>query len=250
MEYSLTFHFLFLIIGVVAGIINILAGSGSILTLGIMSLMGIPANIANGTNRIGIVLFGLTGAYQFNKKKSLNFKLSFPLIFLALIGAFFGSFTALEISNDGFEFVLGCIFFVLFFVVWLKPEEQIAKNKVIPKPFIYGAVILVGFYAGFIQVGAGVILLIVLKILLKQNYSLLNPLKLVVITSANILALILFSNNGLISWEIGISLAFGQIIGSYFGVKLNESNFNMNSIIQATLLLLITFSILKFWKII
>jgi uncharacterized membrane protein YfcA len=250
MEFGLTYHFLFIIIGVVAGIINILAGSGSILTLGIMSLMGIPADVANGTNRIGIVLFGVSGVYQFNKKSSLDFKLSFPLVILSLIGALFGTLTALKISKDGFEFILGCVFFVLFFVVWLKPEEKIGKHHTFPKFLIYLAIVLVGFYAGFIQVGAGVILLIVLKILLQQNYTALNPIKLIVITAANILALILFTNGGLINWEIGISLAIGQIIGSYYGVKINQSDLNVNSIIQASLLVLITLSVLKFWKII
>ncbi len=249
MEFSLINHFLFITIGLVAGIINILSGSGSILTLGIMSLMGIPVDIANGTNRIGIVLFGLSGVYQFNQKGSLNFKSSLPLVIVAIIGSFFGALTALKISKDGFEFILGLIFFILFFVVWLKPEQKIVDKFTLPKSIIYLFVCLVGFYAGFIQVGAGVILLIVLKFFLQKNYSALNPLKLIVITLANILALILFTNGGLINWEIGISLALGQIIGSYYGVKINESNLNVNSIIQISLLFLITLSVLKYWNI-
>jgi uncharacterized membrane protein YfcA len=250
MEFDITYHFLFVIIGIFAGIINILAGSGSILTLGIMSLLGVPTDVANGTNRIGIVLFGLSGTYQFNKKRSLDIKLSFPFVLLSLFGAFFGTLTALRLSKDSFDFILGCIFFFLFFVVLLKPEEKISNNFKLPNFIIKIGIFFIGFYAGFIQVGAGVILLIVLKILLKKNYTNLNPIKLIVITSANVLALILFTNGGLINWEIGISLAIGQIIGSFYGVKLNQSDLNINSIIQASLLVLITLSVLKFWKIV
>ena len=54
-------------VGFVAGFINILAGSGSLLTLPLLMFLGLPANVANGTNRIAILLQIVIGITSFKK---------------------------------------------------------------------------------------------------------------------------------------------------------------------------------------
>ena len=69
-------------IGLMAGFINTLAGSGSLLTLPLLMFMGLPANVANGTNRIAILLQNIVGVSSFKQQKVFNFRGTFVYIFL------------------------------------------------------------------------------------------------------------------------------------------------------------------------
>ena len=58
--------------GIAAGFINTLAGGGSMLTLPVMMMMGMPADIANGTNRVGVLFQSLTAMRGFDKENKLE----------------------------------------------------------------------------------------------------------------------------------------------------------------------------------
>jgi uncharacterized membrane protein YfcA len=72
--------------GIAAGFINTIAGSGSLLTLPLFMAFGLPAPVANGTNRIGILLQSLVGVFSFKKQNLLDFSSAFKLLFLPLSG--------------------------------------------------------------------------------------------------------------------------------------------------------------------
>jgi uncharacterized membrane protein YfcA len=77
---------LLIITGILAGFINTLAGSGSLITLPLLMFMGLPANIANATNRIGIFLQSAVGAVSFRQNKVFEYKEGIWLALPALIG--------------------------------------------------------------------------------------------------------------------------------------------------------------------
>lgn len=245
---DLTFQntILLIIAGLLAGIINILAGSGSILTLGLMAILGIPANIANATNRLGILIFGISGSFQFHKKGELDLKQSKKAIIICFIGGILGAIGATLISKEGLNIVLGCVFFIFLFIVGFQTEKRL-KLSAKSSPYINPSMFLIGMYAGFIQIGTGIALLLVLKILLNQKFQKLNPLKVFIITGINLLALIVFYFGDLINWPVAIVLSVGQIIGSVIGVKINSSKMDLELPIRITLLILILISIGKFW---
>ncbi len=58
--------------GFVAGFINTLAGSGSLVTLPVLIFLGLPANVANGTNRVAILLQNVVGVSSFSQQKVLT----------------------------------------------------------------------------------------------------------------------------------------------------------------------------------
>ena len=63
---------LLLATGVVSGFINTLAGGGSMLTLPVLMISGMPADIANGTNRLAVLAQSATGAFEFNRVGRLD----------------------------------------------------------------------------------------------------------------------------------------------------------------------------------
>ncbi|PLX11319.1 MAG: integrase, partial [Marinilabiliales bacterium] len=100
-------YLLFVGVGFVAGIINTLAGGGSLLTLPLLMFFGLEANVANATNRIAIILQNIVGVASFKKKNVLNFKLGFHLAIPALIGSVIGAFIAVEIDEDMMKKTIG-----------------------------------------------------------------------------------------------------------------------------------------------
>ena len=64
-------------VGIVAGIINTLAAGGSMLTLPVLMALGLPPNMANGTNRIAIFLQNVVGVSSFHREKIMDFPSGF-----------------------------------------------------------------------------------------------------------------------------------------------------------------------------
>jgi len=83
-------------VGLLAGIMNTLAGGGSMLTLPMLMFLGLDANIANATNRIAIFFQNLVAVTSFEKKGVKAFRISLPLGTVAAAGAILGSFIALD----------------------------------------------------------------------------------------------------------------------------------------------------------
>ena len=108
--------------GLIAGFINTLAGSGSLLTLPLLIFIGLPPNVANGTNRIAIMLQSLVGSMGFRKQGSLDLKTGLLLGIPSVVGSIAGALIALAISSKMMERVVGILLIIMFFVVLFKPE--------------------------------------------------------------------------------------------------------------------------------
>ena len=233
--------------GISAGIINTIAGSGSIITLSLLSFLGLPVQVANGTNRIGLLFQSSTSSFQFYKQGELSLRGKFWLLIFSVFGALLGVLTASHIDAFMFQRVVGFLFCLLFFVVLFKPQQYIKVSETLKKlvPFIFG---VIGFYAGFIQAGAGVFMLAVLNAVWSKSFSAINPLKVFIIFLINVIALIGYAIADQVNWGFGVSLGVGQIIGALIGVRLNNLINNIESVIRLLLLVLIVVSILKFWN--
>jgi len=103
--------------GIVAGFINTLAGSGSLLTLPLLMFIGLPPNIANGTNRVAIMLQSLVGSMGFRKQGLLNLRTGFILGIPSMLGSVAGALLALTINTRSMEKVVGVLLIIMFFIV-------------------------------------------------------------------------------------------------------------------------------------
>jgi len=205
--------------GFIAGIMNTLAGYGSIITLTIlMDVIGLPANIANGTNRVNVLANSVAGAigYQNNGKLSID-KGKWILITVCL-GAIVGVVTAVNVSNEQFREVFKYLVVVLFLAIIVNPKRWIRDHdEVVDLPWWKLVLIYfpIGFYGGFIQMGMGVIFLMASVLVSKFTIIRANALKLVVVVIYTIMSLGIFHYNGLVDWKIGAILAIGAAAGGY-----------------------------------
>ena len=232
--------------GLIAGLINTISGSGSIITLSLMAFFGIPLDVANGTNRIGILTHGIKSSYSFHQRGELELKKYWPLILICIAGAIGGTITALLISNDTFNLALGFIFLLLLLILIFEPQKRIKAGSKFKNALPY-LMFPIGFYGGFIQVATGIFLLTILHVLTGKKLQSLNPIKVFIIMLFNIPALLLFIWGGKINWELGIALAVGQYFGALFGVKINSTKRNIEPILKTFLIVLILISIGRFW---
>jgi len=210
-------------LGVLVGFINLVSAGGSLITLPTLIFLGLPPTIANGTNRIGILIQNFLGMYQFYKKGLINWKLNFILAIPAVIGSIIGAQYAIELSDDAFNNVLAIVMIVLLILIFLKPQQYIkieksswlVKNKMIILSIVF---IFIGFYGGFIQAGVGFLIIIFLTLLDKEMLLVeMHSVKTVVVTIYLLISTFVFIYNGQINWSYALVLSIGSGIGGWIG---------------------------------
>jgi len=207
--------------GVVAGWLNVMAGGGSLLTVPIMVFMGIPGPVANGTNRIAILLQNITAVTTFHKKGFSDFKLSLSLAAAASFGALFGAQVGVHLEGEWFNRVLALIMLGILVLMWTGGLQQKGDNSGGEKPqrLVLGHILMVGagFWGGFIQIGVGFILMPILHRVLGLNLVLTNMHKVFIALVYTIVALAVFASQLQLLWWIGLWLALGNAIGGWLG---------------------------------
>lgn len=207
--------------GVVAGFINTTAGGGSMLTIPLLMFLGLPANIANGTNRIAILLQNVIGVQTFRKKKVLDLKTDYKLAVPAVVGSIIGALIAVELNVDLLRKVIAGLMVVLLLIVVLKPEvwvkERAGTTLAKPGLFQYTIFFFIGLYGGFIQMGVGFFLLAGLVLGAGQNLVRANAIKVFIVLIYIFFSLGIFIYHKQVDFVAGLILAVGNMIGAWFG---------------------------------
>jgi uncharacterized membrane protein YfcA len=99
--------------GVLVGIINTLGGGGSVITMSLFMAMGMPIGIANGTNRIAVLLQNLSATISFLRKGMLHIKSCVLLSLPAIVGNIFGAMVASEVSESLFKICLSAVLVII-----------------------------------------------------------------------------------------------------------------------------------------
>lgn len=214
------FHILIAVIGgLFAGILNTLAGNGSAITLSILTeVIGLPGNLANGTNRLGVLAQGVTGSYTFYRHGKLNIGRSKWIICWVTLGAVLGVFVAVWVSSEQFKSIFRFLMLAMLVVILVKPKRWLQESNPDKKlsPFLSVPLFLaLGFYGGFIQMGMGVFFLAIMVLVARYSIIEANAVKIFVVMLYTVFVIAIFQWKGLIDWEIGLVLAVGQATGGW-----------------------------------
>ncbi|MGD2246362.1 MAG: sulfite exporter TauE/SafE family protein [Candidatus Aminicenantes bacterium] len=217
--------FLLFGIGIVVGFVNVNAGGGSSLTLPTLIFMLGDGALANGTNRVAIFFQNLFAVASFKKREFHEFRLSGKLSLLTLPGAIIGSILATRISSVLFERILGGVLIFIVISMFItrsygngnKDQDQ-ERHK---NWLIYPALVGIGFYGGFLQIGVGFLFMAALYHLFKLDLIRVNMHKVFIILVYTVPAMIIFLVTGNINWKFGLSLAAGSAIGAWFGARVS-----------------------------
>lgn len=209
--------------GLFAGFVNTLAGSGSLLTLPLLMFLGLPANIANGTNRIGVLAQSAIGAWSFRNQKIYSVRESMWMAIPATLGSLAGSLLAIRINERIMELLIGGLLIFMFFVILYKPEQWVREHALGISARRRGWVILIfffiGIYGGFIQAGVGFFLLAALVLGAGMGLTKANAVKVAIVAIFTAVALLVFILSGQVNYFIGLILAAGQGVGALIASK-------------------------------
>lgn len=206
-----------LIGGFFAGIINSMAGGGSLLSVPLLSLAGVGGTVANGTNRIAVLIQNVTGAYGYARRDVGNRAKTIQVLIPAVLGGLVGSLAASRIPDEAFERLFGLLMLPLLALSIWKPKADTTKE---PWPRWLSTVVFlgVGFYAGAVQAGVGLIILLVLA---RAGFDLVtaNAMKTIVILAITLIAVPVFIYNGQVRWVPALVLSVGMGAGGYVGAN-------------------------------
>jgi len=207
--------------GFLAGFINTLAGSGSLVSLPALVFAGLPVNLANGTNRIAILLQNVVGVRGFRSHGLLDSRQATFLAIPAAAGAIAGAHIAVGLDEALMRRAIGFIMLFMLLVILVKPKRWIEgqPSHVRDRPALRDLFLffLIGVYGGFIQAGVGIFLLA--GLVLSAGFDLVraNAIKVFIVLFFTVPALAIFVMNQQVNWGLGLLLAVGNMSGALAG---------------------------------
>jgi uncharacterized membrane protein YfcA len=233
----------------IAGGINTLAGNGSAITLTILTeILGLPPNLANGTNRIGIFMQSAIASVVFQNNGKLNALKYKKYVIPIIIGAIAGGILAINVSNEQFKAVFKFMMVFMFIAVLVKPKRWLrpTDDDFNPKWYVYIPLLLaLGFYGGFIQMGMGIFFLIIMVLGMRINLIESNAIKGFVIAVYTLLLIAIFHYQEMIDWKLGGIMAVGQTLGGYLTAKFASKYKKADQVAYYVLIVVMVLAIFK-----
>ena len=238
-----------LLAGLAAGIINTLAGGGSLLTLPVLIFMGLPPHVANGTNRIGIVIQALVGTAGYRSKGVSTYPFNVYLGIAAFFGSLIGAQIAMDIRGDLFNRILAIIMLIVVAIIVLKPKtnDTSLPERLTGKYLVYAIIgfFFIGIYGGFINAGIGFIIMLFLNNVNRLSLIKTNATKVSLVFIYTCGALALFAYNGTVDWTTGLVLAIGTSLGAWWSSRWSVDK--GEGVIKIAMIVMVTAMSIKLW---
>lgn len=220
MDYSFLSMAGIVVIGAAAGFFNTIGGGGTLLVLPFLTFMGMDIAVANGTNRLGVLLQSGTAAVEYGRKKVLSLKTALPLALFSTIGSVAGTFLAINIDRKYLNLsVAAAISFMAVLLVFRPAMWETVRETKVPRYTVFAVFFAIGVYGGFIQAGVGFFLSWALAVAVGVDLVRGNAIKMVIVGTYNIISLAIFYKSGLVDIPVGLALAGGSVVGAVFGAK-------------------------------
>jgi uncharacterized membrane protein YfcA len=236
-------------LGIFVGFINILAGGGSLLALPVMIFLGLPATVANGTNRVAILIQNIAAIAGFQQHKVFPWRMSLLAALPATLGAIWGANLALDITEALFKQILAATMIAVLILTVFDPMEKIRADR---RPLTGLRLLIfiagffgVGVFGGFIQAGVG---FFIISVMLLTGFDLVatNAVKVLVTFIFTIAALIVFISHGQVDYLLGASLGLGSALGGLLATRIAVKK-GHNWIRAFVIVMIIVFSIKLLW---
>jgi hypothetical protein len=203
--------------GFAAGIVNALAGGGSLLTVPLLVLAGLPGTVANGTNRIGILLSCVAAARRFRTEGFSGFGASLTVLPPIALGSIAGGMLIARVADETFEALFGVVMLLLLFPLFRPPPEgpRLPASPIAAFTLYFA----IGLYGGAFQAGIGILLIFALSY---AGYDLVraNSIKAVVNGVQTLAVIPVFIWHRQVAWLPALVLAAGFVAGGEVGARL------------------------------
>jgi len=209
--------------GVLAGIVNTLAGGGSFLALSAFVWVGLPPHVANATNRVSVLVqsavsYAALRAPAADADAGSGGAVGLPEFGVVAVSAVAGAGIAVVVDPDAFEAILAPLLVVMVIVSLARPSAWSEQGE--PSGWRWPALVVSGLYGGFLQAGVGLLLLPTFVVLGGLEATAANRRKVAFVGGLTVPALAVYVAQGLVDWVPAIALTLGSAIGGFVGARL------------------------------
>lgn len=218
----------FLTAGFLAGVINAIAGGGSLIIFPLLVSQGIPAIMANATTTFVVQPGTISSAYGYRKTLRTVPRRYLWLLLPAFFGSIGGAILLKRTSNVDFGHIVP--FFILFAVGLMLLQSRLhhwifgKRGKALEHRYpvvvfciVFVLFFLIGVYGGYFGAGYGIMALALLGLTKLKTIHQMNGLKNLIAISFGTAAMGYYVLNHLVNWSVLPLLICGNIVGGYVG---------------------------------
>ena len=238
-------------IGLFAGVVNTLAGGGSLVTLPVLILfLGLDEATANGTNRLMVIVAAIVASYGYKSKGVSTHPYGLYFGIAATFGAIIGAKIAIDIDGDTFKRFLAIIMITVGLIIVFRSKSIASLNlpERLSGRYLVAALIgffFIGIYGGFLQAGVGIIIMLLLTQVSRLSLVRTNSVKAFSVFFYSIAAVLIFALDGKILWMVGLWMVLGSIVGAWLSSRWSVDK--GDKVIRVTLLIMVTYMAIKLW---
>ncbi|MCU0791041.1 MAG: sulfite exporter TauE/SafE family protein [Nitratireductor sp.] len=205
--------------GFLSSVVNAIAGGGTFLTFGAMTLAGIPPVMANATSSVTQLPGYITSALAYRDEIRKDLREAMLIGGLSVAGGLAGALILLSLSNPQFRAIVPWLLLAATAIFaagpWLKPKSLSPDHPM--KPSGFAAQFAVSVYGGFFGAGMGIMMLAVLGLTKGGDYHRLNAIKNFVSVLIATMAIVVFVGGGVVAWGPALVMIPAGALGGYAG---------------------------------
>jgi uncharacterized protein len=215
--------------GVWAGGINVIVGSGTLVTFPTLLLFGYPPLTANVSNNLGMVAGGVSGIFGYRRELRTNRPILVRLAPASIAGALVGAVLLLVLPADSFKAIVPALIALGLLMVLVGPSvqkrtaaAQHEKSETrLSRVLLTAGVFFLGVYGGYFGAAQGILLVGLMGMILSDGIQRLNAIKNVLATLVNLAAALTFIGFAtyLIDWSVVALISCGAFLGGYLGAR-------------------------------
>jgi uncharacterized membrane protein YfcA len=209
--------------GFFVGFFNTLAGGATVVSIGVMMFLGLPASVANGTHRIAAAFQTATSVAYYGRKKVLDYPAGIRFGIPMTLGSIIGALIAVRLKDPAIERIIGLAMLLMLVFLFVNPKKWLEGNPDLRRKRAGAADYLLyfalGLYGGFIYIGIGYFLLATLVV--RSGFDLVkaNALKSFVVALYVPFSTLIYMWMGLVDYQFALVLTIGQMTGAWMGAR-------------------------------
>ena len=209
--------------GVIAGAINAIVGSGTLLTYPLLIAYGLPPVFATGTNTLGIFPAGAAAAFGYRRELRGRGRTLIPYVITVSIGALIGASLVVLLPAAVFTVVVPWLILLACALVLVQPRllKLLASRGITPGSLsiwaLIPALLFTGCYVGYFGAAAGIVFLALLSLMYDARLQYSNAAKNLLGGAGNLAGAVVFVLAGRVSWEAALVIAAGATVGGLVG---------------------------------
>lgn len=208
--------------GVLTGMINAVAGGGTFLSFGALTLAGIPPVVANATSSITQFPGYVTSTLAYWSDFKTFWRGAVALVVASILGSLAGAWILLQLDNPSFRALVPWLLIAATALFaagpYLKPTPKPGQEAAVGGAFGWILQFVTSIYGGFFGAGMGVMMLATLGLSQAGDYHRLNALKNMLATFIAAIAIIVFVWGGVVAWPQALVMIPGVAIGGWSGI--------------------------------